>query len=91
MTWMSRFTWFFLAAALSCASAAAFLIYQYRLGIPLSFTTNMWLAVVLGVIVPTVVVMAFAWLRKNASGHARYGVYCGVCLALTGTLAYLAG
>lgn len=90
MTWMSRFTWFFFAAALSCASAAAFLVYQYRQGMPLSFTTNMWLAALLGVIVPTVVVIAFAWLRKNASGYARYIVYCSVCLAVAGVMTYLA-
>lgn len=89
MSWWARFTMFFLAAALSCVTAIAFLAHQNARGMPLSFTANMTLAALLALAAPLVAVIAFARLRREAHGAARFGVWYGVCVLATAVLALL--
>lgn len=87
MTPLTRTTHLFLAAALSGAVMAIFLIKQYKLGIPLSFVANMSLAVVIGVVVPVAASATYSLIRRGRSG--RLLVFELTCILLALILALL--
>ncbi|MFK8016025.1 MAG: hypothetical protein AB8G17_11370 [Gammaproteobacteria bacterium] len=80
MSTMTRFTHFFLAAALSLLVACVFLINQYKQGIPLSFVMSLVVAALVGVLVPSLTTAAYAYFRRGQPG--RFLVFELTCLCL---------
>ena len=86
MSWLSRFTWFFVALSCACLGAIVFLLHQYKQGIPYSFGTSMALAALVGLVTPLAAMLVYARLAKGSSGHVLFAVFCAVCLLLAVTL-----
>ena len=91
MHWFTRLTLLMIAASLSFLCAAVFLIYQYKQGIPYSFTVNMVLATLVGVVAPLLTVIGFGLLTKELRAQTRFAVYFAVGIGLSLLLVPLFG
>ena len=91
MKLLSRFTWFVFACAFSFLAASLVLIYQYKLGVPYPFATNVGLAFLGGVVVPFVAVIAYSTFAPAPKTVHRFTVYCltAFVISLGLGLAYL--
>ncbi len=88
MTFMTRSTHFFAAAALSCLVASVFIIDQVKLGIPMSFVTTMIVTALVSIAVPAATTIAYSFLRKGKGG--RFYVFEATCVMLALILGWLA-